>query len=472
MHIPFQNDWVNFPEKFFRHIEPAKVPAPSLLAFNHGLAAELGITYTDNEQELAGVYSGQHVPSNAAPIALAYAGHQFGNFVPSLGDGRAVLLGQVRDQSGGIRDIQLKGSGRTPFSRGGDGKAWLGPVLREYVLSEAMHALGIPTTRALAAVTTGETILRQEGPMPGAIVTRVASSHIRIGTFQYFAARGDIDGVRVLFEAALRLHYPDVSTPLELLKAVAQRQIELVAKWLGVGFIHGVMNTDNTTISGETIDYGPCAFMDRYHPMTVYSSIDRMGRYAYGNQTQIIAWNLAQLGSCLLLLEADQDAALPDYQAAIDALPAASEAAWLQVFGAKIGLSNPTEDDRALINEFLELLTLYEGDFTNSFRSLSNLAAPDAMGKSDAFSDWQRRWKARLACETNPSEIMRAANSAFIPRNHRIEEMIQEALVGNMAPFDRLMRVLADPYTDQPDEVQLTAPPKPEEEVEATFCGT
>ena len=471
MHIPFENTVANLPDVFFRRAQPAAVPNAELLAFNSALATDLGIRAATDSVELANVFSGNVLPAGADPVALAYAGHQFGNFVPSLGDGRAVLLGQVKRGQGQF-DIQLKGSGRTLFSRGGDGKAWLGPVLREYVVSEAMHALGIPTTRALAATRTGETIIRQEGPVPGAVFTRVAQSHTRVGTFQYFAARGDTQALRTLFETVVVQLYPDVSSPLELLRAISERQVELIAKWIGVGFIHGVMNTDNTAVSGETIDYGPCAFMDRYHPATVYSSIDRMGRYAYQNQPQIIAWNLAQLGSCLLLLESDQDTSLPAYQSAIDALPQASANARNHVFAAKLGISETQDADLGLIDEILNIMQLHEADFTNTFRALATGSNTNPLLESEAFRDWETRWKTRIEYEVSPEMVMRSANPAFIPRNHKIEQMIQAAVAGDLEPFERLMRVLSRPYDDQPDEHDLILPPKPEEEVEATFCGT
>lgn len=470
--IPFDNSYQRLPERLFARVTPTPPPAPRLLAFNHGLAADLGITGTDDPNELARVFSGASLPDGAQPIAQAYAGHQFGNFVPQLGDGRAILLGEVIDTAGTRRDIHLKGSGRTPFSRGGDGRAWLGPVLREYLVSEAMHAFGIPTTRALAAVSCGDSILRQEGMVPAAVVTRVAASHIRVGTFQYFAVRGDTDALRLLMEHAAARHDPAASTPYDFLKGVIERQIALIARWMGVGFIHGVMNTDNCTISGETIDYGPCAFMDRYHPATVFSSIDRYGRYAYDNQPEILMWNMAQLASALVPLEADQDRAVEVYTQAIHQMPALFRAEWLKVFAAKVGIATPREGDAALIEDLLARMADNSADFTNAFRGLLDGTAREQFTDPTAFDQWATAWRDRLTDEPDPQAVMARANPAFIPRNHRVEQMISAAVDGHMAPFERLMAVLSRPYDDQSDAADLKRAPLPEEEVEATFCGT
>jgi uncharacterized protein YdiU (UPF0061 family) len=463
LNIPFDNSYVRLPERFFTRLNPTPVTSPALISFNADLAAELQIT-PGTDTELASVFAGNTLPEGAQPIATAYAGHQFGGFSPQLGDGRAHLLGEVININGLRRDIQLKGSGRTPWSRGGDGRAWLGPVLREYVVSEAMHALGIPTSRALAAVTTGDDIIRETGALPGAILTRVASSHIRVGTFEYFAARRDKDALQTLLDYAISRHYPDCETPLEFLNAVIDAQAKLVAKWLSVGFIHGVMNTDNTTISGETIDYGPCAFIDIYHPQTVFSSIDARGRYAYDNQAHVIVWNMAQLASSLLYLMQDQDTAIKDFTQAVHAMPDLIQGYWLHYFGHKIGLEKATPDDKPLITDLLDIMTAQKADFTNSFR--------DIPIDEPAYTSWNTRWQARLKSETGVRARLHAANPAFIPRNHRIEQMIEAAVAGDFNPFERLTDVLARPFEDQPEARDLTHPPLPGEVVESTFCGT
>lgn len=471
MIIPFQNSYAALPPKFYARLAPDPVSAPTLLAFNKALAADLGII-PDTDAVMAQVFAGNTLPDGAEPLAQAYAGHQFGGFSPQLGDGRAILLGEVIDTHGNRRDIQLKGSGRTPFSRNGDGRAWLGPVLREYVLSEAMHALGIPTTRALAAVATGERIQRERG-LPGAILTRVAASHIRVGTFQYFSARQDYTSLRTLYEHARDRHYPDAQTPLEFLQQVIARQVDLVTRWLSIGFIHGVMNTDNTSISGETIDYGPAAYMDTYHPVTVYSSIDRQGRYAYDNQANIIAWNMAQLASALVPLMPDSDEAVRDFTTAIHGMAGQVKSAWRQAFGQKIGLSQATAEDEALITSLLSTMSENQADFTNTFRALATDSAPrDQFTDPAAFDSWEPVWRARIAAETDPYGLMQSVNPARIPRNHRVEQMIQAAEEGDMAPFQRLMASLAHPFTDDATFADLTHPPKPGEEVKQTFCGT
>nr|WP_309504575.1 YdiU family protein [uncultured Roseovarius sp.] len=471
LHIPFDNSYARLPPHFHTRINPKPVRTPQLLRFNTALAEELGIT-PGPEDELAEVFSGNRVPGGAIPLAQAYAGHQFGGFNPALGDGRANLLGEVVDSNGQRRDIQLKGSGPTPYSRMGDGRAWMGPVLREYVISEAMHALGVPTTRALAAVATGEPVYREQGALPGAVLTRVAASHIRVGTFQYFAARRDTDALQTLCNHVLQRHYPQAEGPEGLLRAVAQRQAELVARWLSVGFIHGVMNTDNTAISGETIDYGPCAFLDTYHPQTVFSSIDAQGRYAYDNQINVITWNLAQLATSLVPLMPDQEAAIASFTEIVHAVPGIADAEWLRLFGAKIGLAAPTEADRGLIDDLLTLMAEGRADFTNTFRNLASAQSRDQFLDPARFDPWQARWQARVAQETGWQARMDAANPAFIPRNHRIEQMINAAVAGDMAPFERLLDVLSHPYQDQPEARDLMRPPEPSEVVQQTFCGT
>ncbi|ATG39168.1 protein adenylyltransferase SelO [Phaeobacter piscinae] len=477
LHIPFDNTYAALPPVFYTKQAPVPVKAPELLAHNAALGAELGIT-AGGTAELAEVFAGNRVPDGAEPLAQLYAGHQFGNYNPQLGDGRAILLGEVVGPDGERRDIQLKGSGRTPYSRGGDGRAWLGPVLREYVVSEAMHSLGIPTTRALAAVASGETVWREEGGLPGAVLTRVASSHLRVGTFQIFAARGEQAALRQLTQYAIQRHYPDADGPMGLLRAVRDRQAELIAAWMSVGFIHGVMNTDNSSISGETIDYGPCAFMDVYHPSTVFSSIDRMGRYAYSNQPDIAVWNLAQLATALIQQAEDPQAMVEEATEIVHAMPALTEAAWLQRFGAKIGLAEATPEDMALITGLLTRMAEGQADFTNTFRALLEEVEPDTGAARDqflapeAFDSWAEDWRARLAQEADPVAVMAAANPVYIPRNHRIEAMIASAVAGDFAPFERLNTVLSDPYTVQDGADDLRRPPAESEVVKATFCGT
>ncbi|MCD1616635.1 YdiU family protein [Salipiger manganoxidans] len=470
LHIPFDNSYARLPGTFYARQAPTRVAAPQLLGFNTALADELGLQGTDDPL-LAAIFAGNHLPEGAEPLAQLYAGHQFGGFSPQLGDGRALLLGEVVDRNGLRRDIQLKGSGPTPFSRRGDGRAWLGPVLREYVVSEAMHALGIPTTRALAATATGEEVLR-EAPLPGAVLTRVAASHIRVGSFQVFAARGQTEELRQLYDHTRARHYPDCATPAELLAAVCERQAQLVAQWLAVGFIHGVMNTDNCTLSGETLDYGPCAFLDLYHPDTVFSSIDRNGRYAYAAQADVIVWNMAQLASALLPLEEDPEAAVPEFTRIVHAMPDLLRGAWLTRFAAKLGISTPRPEDAALIGDLLALMQRGGSDFTNTFRALAEGGLQDQITDRDAARDWDTRWQARIAAEPEPEAVMRRANPAFIPRNHRIEQMIAAAVEGDLRPFHHLNAVLARPYDDQPEAAELRRPPLPDEVVPATFCGT
>ena len=469
MRIPFDNSYATLPDGFFTRLDPTPVKEPKLLAWNDDLAASLGIEGGDAKTR-AQVFGGNAVPAGAAPLAQLYAGHQFGNFNPQLGDGRAILLGEVVDSVGKRRDIQLKGSGPTPYSRMGDGRAWVGPVLREYLISEAMHALGVPTTRALAAVATGEPILRESGPLPGAIVTRVAASHLRVGTFQVFAHRGETEALKTLTDYAIARHYPDAKGPLGLLRAVCAAQAELVAQWMSFGFIHGVMNTDNCSISGETIDYGPCAFMDAFHQGRVFSSIDRQGRYAYGNQPQIVVWNMAQLATSLLQQMDDKETAVEDATEIVHDMPELIEAAWLRRFAAKLGISNPRPEDVDLINELLSLMQTDGADFTNTFRALGTEQARDQFTDRDAFDTWAENWRSRIKDEPAPQAVMRAANPAVIPRNHRIEQMIEAAVAGDMALFERLMTALATPFEETDPELQR--PPTEDEIVPATFCGT
>jgi uncharacterized protein YdiU (UPF0061 family) len=488
--IEFDNSYARLPQNFFARVEPTPVAAPRLVKFNRTLAGELGLDADALERDGAAIFSGNSILGGSEPIAQAYAGHQFGQFVPQLGDGRAILLGEVLRPDGERRDIQLKGSGPTPFSRRGDGRAALGPVLREYIVSEAMHALGIPTTRALAAVTTGQPVYR-ETMLPGAIVTRVASSHIRVGTFQFFAARGDTDSIRILADHVIDRHYPELKGQderhLKLLDAVARRQAHLIARWLGVGFIHGVMNTDNMAVSGETIDFGPCAFMDSYDPRTVFSSIDKAGRYAYGNQPMIGQWNIARLAETLLpLLHETPGDAVDLANDAVSRFMEHFQEAWSRTIRAKLGLGDDVEEaDTDLIRAFLALMLEQKADFTLSFRSLSDAAedsAADAafanlLADREAAGPWLERWRERLERDPRqPAEraaSMRAVNPAFIPRNHRIEEAIAAAVEEqDFSLFEALNDLLSRPYDDQPAFSAYARPPMPGEEVLQTFCGT
>ncbi len=470
LHIPFDNSFAALPAGFHARLNPTPVEAPSLIAFNQPLADQLGLTGGD-EAELAQIFAGNAVPDGAEPLAQLYSGHQFGQYNPQLGDGRAILLGETVGKDGVRRDIQLKGSGRTPFSRSGDGRAWLGPVLREYIVSEAMAALGVPSTRALAAVRTGEPVYR-ETALPGAVLTRVAASHLRVGTFQVFSARRDVDALRQLFDYTVARHYPDAQTPGDLLRKVIEAQANLVAQWMSLGFIHGVMNTDNCAISGETIDYGPCAFMDTYHPETVFSSIDRHGRYAYGAQADVIVWNMAQLATALVPLCEDTEQTIEEFTQLVHGMPDLIRAAWLRRFGAKIGLADPQAEDATLIMDLLTRMAGNQADFTNTFRALLDGGARDQFTDPTAFDAWEATWTARVSDEASPETVMAAANPAFIPRNHRIEQMIAAAVDGDDSYFHHLHHVLSRPFETQPDAVELTHPPQPDEVVQATFCGT
>ncbi|WP_275285841.1 protein adenylyltransferase SelO [Halomonas elongata] len=488
----FSLRYVRLPERLRAECLPTPAERPRLVAFNRELADELGFDLGAFDADgAAEAFAGNTVPEGAEPVAMAYAGHQFGNFVPQLGDGRALLLGEVIDRQGRSRDIQLKGSGRTPFSRGGDGRAPLGPVLREYLVSEAMQALGIPTTRALAAVTTGERVFRRI-PEPGAVLTRVASSHLRVGTFQYFAARGDTEAVRLLADEAIARHYPhladrtdDGERYLALLDAVAERQAELVARWMGVGFIHGVMNTDNTAISGETIDYGPCAFMDTFDPRTVYSSIDEQGRYAYVNQPVIIQWNLARFAETLVpLIDSDGERAVERATPIIRDVSERFEARWREVMRAKLGLATEEDGDGELAQALLDAMRTGRADFHLAFRHLADAVESQAEAPrlleifetTEELETWLPRWHERLGRESvSNDEIvtrLNAANPAVVPRNHRVAEAIAAAEEDDFGPFEALLAVITDPYTTPDTEVDYTRPPRDEEKVLRTFCGT
>ncbi len=486
--IPFSNSYASLPDRFFARQNPDPVARPELIKLNIQLAEKLGFDVSAlTSDDIANVFAGNLIPSGAEPISLAYAGHQFGGWVPQLGDGRAVLLGEVVDRDGVRRDIQLKGSGRTPFSRGGDGRAALGPVLREYIVSEAMHAMGVPTTRALAAVKTGEEVLR-EGFLPGAVLTRIASSHVRVGTFEFFASRGDEDAIRTLADYVIERHYPDAKNAdqpyMALLGAVVSRQAALVAKWFQLGFIHGVMNTDNTSVAGETIDYGPCAFMDRYHPRTVFSSIDQMSRYAFGNQASVLQWNLAQLAQCLVsVVDQDMDAAVALAQAEVDAFPAKFEAELVTGMRAKLGLNIEQEGDLALAFELLEIMATDKSDFTNTFRDLAEALDGDFTKVRSHFKDavafdtWFAQWRARVEHEDRPlaesATAMRSVNPAVIPRNHLVEAAIRAGEDNNdFGPFNALVDEVTRPFDVRPDNSIYIRPPLPDEIVHQTFCGT
>jgi serine/tyrosine/threonine adenylyltransferase len=488
--IPFDNSYARLPAGFYARLDPTPVAKPEMIVFNRELALELGLDADALDSEAgAAIFGGNEVPEGAEPLAMAYAGHQFGQFVPQLGDGRAILLGEVIDSNGNRRDIQLKGSGPTPFSRRGDGRSALGPVLREYLVSEAMHALGVPTTRALAAVLTGEQVRREE-MLPGGVITRVASSHVRVGTFQFFAARGGEDAVRMLADYVIDRHYPEIKIAeqpyLALLDAVMERQAQLIAKWMSIGFIHGVMNTDNTAISGETIDFGPCAFMDAYDPATVFSAIDQFGRYAYVNQARIAQWNLARLAETLLpLIDADTTRAVEQATVLVEAFPARFLGHWQVLMSRKIGLTTGEDGDLALIEELLDAMRENTADFTLTFRRLCDSAlSPDAdeavqalFARPLAFQSWAVRWRQRLSRETTtPQErasAMRRANPAFIPRNHRVEQALEAGVErGDFAPFHKLLAIITRPYEDQPENVAYAEPPASGERVMQTFCGT
>src|SRR5262245_30043777 len=484
----FDNTYARELEGFYVPWKATQVVQPTLVKFNRELAQELGLDADAlDSQEGARIFAGNETPEGASPLAQAYAGHQFGGFVPQLGDGRALLLGEVIDRNGCRRDIQLKGSGPTPFSRAGDGRAALGPVLREYLIGEAMHTLGISTTRALAAVLTGEPVFR-EGVLPGAVLTRVAASHIRVGTFQCFAARGEQSNVRRLADYVIDRHYPELKDGenpyLKLLERVRDKQAALVAHWLHVGFIHGVMNTDNMAISGETIDYGPCAFMDHYDPATVFSSIDAHGRYAYANQPRIAQWNLARFAETLLsLIDDDRNRAIARATEVVNAFPEQYERHWLKGMRAKLGLVNEEEADLNLAAGFLTAMEGKKVDYTLAFRYLADAV----MGREEqlqalfadpsAYGLWSGHWRTRLAREPvaplERAQAMRRANPAFIPRNHRVEEALSAAVErGDYASFETLLKILSRPFDDQPEFAAFAEPAPEGQGCYRTFCGT
>ncbi|MGG4167695.1 YdiU family protein [Rossellomorea vietnamensis] len=467
----------SLPATFFTLQDPEPVRAPELVVLNEQVAESLGL---DAEKLGADVLSGNEIPNGADPLAQAYAGHQFGHF-NMLGDGRAVLIGEQITPGGERFDIQLKGGGRTPYSRGGDGRAGLGPMLREHIISEAMHGLGIPTTRSLAVVTTGEPIYR-ETEQRGAILTRVAASHLRVGTFQFASRFGEVDDLLALADYALERHYPEgIDAPnryLFLLKEVIKRQAALIAKWQMVGFIHGVMNTDNMTISGETIDYGPCAFMDTYDPKTVFSSIDAQGRYAYGNQPPIAGWNLARFAESLLpILHDEQEESLKLAQNAVLEFPKLYESHWLNGMRAKLGLFNSEEGDRSLAEDLLVLMNKHQADFTNTFRSLTLGREESDLFKTPDYAVWKEQWKERLGRQDETMEAsrqrMRTSNPSVIPRNHKVEEALKAAVEeDDLTIMNDLLAVLKDPYAYSSDQEEYCAPPSPSNRPYRTYCGT
>jgi len=477
----FDNSYARLPEILYARQGPAPVRSPKLVVLNERLAASLGLNAQALQSEDGvGALAGNRVPEGASPLAQAYAGHQFGHF-NRLGDGRALLLGEQITPTGERVDIQLKGSGRTPFSRRGDGRAALGPMLREYIISEAMHALGIATTRSLAVVTTGESIIR-ETELPGAVLTRVAASHIRVGTFQFAANWGNARDLESLADYTLQRHYPEAAGEnryLTLLRQVIQRQAGLIAQWQLVGFIHGVMNTDNMALSGETIDYGPCAFMNTYDPATVFSSIDVNGRYAYGNQPYIAAWNLARFAEALLpLLHEDEDEAVKLAENAIASFTPLFQQYWFAGMRAKLGLFNEEDDDPALFERLLDLMKQYRADYTNTFRSLTLGKLEDtSLFDSEDFTRWHELYQARLGrqqeSESDSKQLMRSSNPAIVPRNHRVEEALEAAVEqDDYSVMERLLSAIADPYAYSPEQEAYSEPPAESGEPYRTFCGT
>lgn len=477
----FENTYVNLPEMFFTKKGPSHVKAPSLVKLNSSLAKELGLNI-DALQSNEGVeiLSGNKIPEGSIPLAQAYAGHQFGHFT-LLGDGRALLLGEHITPKGERIDIQLKGSGRTPYSRGGDGKAALGPMLREYIISEAMHALNIPTTRSLAVTKTGEAVIR-ETYLKGAVLTRIASSHIRVGTFQYARNWGTVEDIKKLADYTLKRHFKEIENEenpyLSLLKEVIKRQAELIAKWQLVGFIHGVMNTDNMTISGETIDYGPCAFMDTYDPETVFSSIDINGRYAYKNQPNMAVWNLARFAETLLpLLSTDQDEAINLAEDALSEFSEIFKNNWISGMRAKLGIFNEETEDKELITNLLNIMQKYKADYTNTFRALT---IDDLNGleifNSEEFKEWYKMWQERLSRQDESKDLskklMKSSNPAVIPRNHRVEEALEAAEKGDYSVMDKLLDVLINPFEYSKDQEEYAKLPKPSSCKYKTYCGT
>ncbi|VTR50501.1 Uncharacterized conserved protein [Actinobacillus pleuropneumoniae] len=479
----FDNSYAKLPESFFTKQDPTPVRSPELIVLNEPLAASLGLDADAlKSAEGAALLAGNEIPEGAEPLAQAYAGHQFGYFT-MLGDGRAILLGEQITPQGDRLDIQLKGSGRTPYSRGGDGRAALGPMLREYIISEAMHALGIPTTRSLAVVATGQPVTR-ERDLPGAILTRVAASHVRVGTFQYVRGAGTTEDLRALADYTLKRHYPKADLAdganryLVLLQEVIQRQAVLIAKWQLVGFIHGVMNTDNMTLSGETIDYGPCAFMDTFDPNTVFSSIDSQGRYAYVNQPYIAAWNLARLAESLLpLLHEEEEQAVKLAEGVIGTFTDLYQAQWLAGMRAKLGIFHEEEEDESLIEDLLKMMKNHQADYTNTFRAITFDKLEDTpLNGTPELASWYERWQARLGSQQESRDqshqLMRSSNPAVIPRNHRVEEALEAAEnEGDYSVMNELLNVLSNPYAHSPEQAEYAIVPERSRPYR-TFCGT
>ena len=476
----FDNTYSKLSKTFIEDIKPTPVHDPELVILNEQLAKELNLDFSKTkEKDLSLLFSGNSLPDGTNTIAQAYAGHQFGHFT-MLGDGRAVLLGEHIANKNNRFDIQFKGSGRTSFSRGGDGRAALGPMLREYIISEAINALNIPTTRSLAVVKTGEKVVR-ENLLEGAILTRVASSHLRVGTFQYIAARQNIEDLNTLVDYTIERHYPQIKSSktkaLDLLNLVMEKQCLLVVDWMRVGFIHGVMNTDNMTISGETIDYGPCAFMDQYHPKTVFSSIDKFGRYAYSNQPPITKWNLARFAECLIpLIDKNEEAAIKIATDVIDNFQNIYEKKWLNMMRDKLGLFGEDKNDRKLIDDLLNWMEKHKIDYTNTFCHLMEIKIDDNTYKEEAFITWFEKWKKRSKLNNSSKEkqieLMKKNNPIVIPRNHKVEEALSEAYNGNLEKMNKLNNVLKNPYSNQEDIDEYQVPAPMTDEKYQTFCGT
>jgi serine/tyrosine/threonine adenylyltransferase len=474
----FDNTYYNLPDKFKENIKPVPVKKPELVLLNKNLAEKLNLDFSDlNNKEISELFSGNFLPEGSNSLAQAYAGHQFGHFT-MLGDGRAVLIGEHLSKKKERFDIQFKGSGKTAFSRNGDGRAALGPMLREYILSEAMYGLNIPTTRSLTVVKTGEEVIR-ETSLPGAILTRVASSHIRVGTFQYIAARQKKDELKILLDYVIDRHFPSITSSqnksIELLNIFLEKQIDLVVNWMRVGFIHGVMNTDNMSISGETIDYGPCAFMDTYDPKTVFSSIDHMGRYAYCNQPSITKWNLSRFAECLIpLIDENEKKAVEIATKIINTFEKKYEEKWLNMMRNKLGLFGIEEKDKFLILDLLTWMHQKKIDYTNTFCHLMN-NKKDEKYEDINFQNWKKRWKERLLINNNKSEksidLMRSVNPLVIPRNHKVEEAIDATGRGDLKPINQLLNILSNPYTEQENVLNYQSPSNQNDKYQ-TFCGT
>ena len=476
-----ERTYSKLPGVFFSKLSPTPVSSPKILLFNQKLAEEIGLDLSVlSEEERTQLLSGNLVPKGIEPFAQAYAGHQFGNFT-MLGDGRALMLGEHLTPSGQRLDLQFKGSGRTPYSRGGDGRAALGPMLREYLISEAMHALGIPTTRSLAVVATGESVYR-ESELPGAILTRTAGSHIRVGTFEFASLHEDKAMTQALLDYLIDRHFPEIreeeNKALSVLRAAIDQQIDLITHWMRVGFIHGVMNTDNMALSGETIDYGPCAFMDVFSPDTVFSSIDHRGRYAFANQPYVAQWNLARLAESLLpLIHDERQDAIAGAEESLNAFEPAYKDKWLAMMGTKLGLAEADKQDERLVTDLLDWMHSNGADYTNTFRDLGRQVLPENQPyQSETFETWHRRWQERLGGEGRSLDsslsLMRSVNPVVIPRNHKVEEALQAGEEGNLNPFRNLLKALESPYEEADHLAPYQVPPKPSEKVHQTFCGT